>query len=113
MASGAGQASGADIRTILGAAGQSTEIVCIGKMGCWCHTVSHGLTVKERVRYVGFLLGHVAGEQAHAPEMAKMKARFAFLKTLLFDLREKADLFKIWVQPLVHLIAPGGRLCGS
>ena len=41
-----------------------------------------GLTVKERVRYLGVQVGHVNAEQAYAAPMAKMKARVAFLKTL-------------------------------
>ena len=37
--------------------------------------------------------------------MAKMTAQAAFLKTLLLELQEKAEIFKIWIQPVVQLTA--------
>ena len=60
-----------------------------------------GLAVKENVRYLGVLIGSVTAEQAYAAPMAKMKARAAFLKTLPLSLWERAEIFKIWVQPVV------------
>ena len=64
-----------------------------------------GLTVKDRVRYLGVQIGHVNAEQAYAAPMAKMKARAAFLKTLPLELQEKAETFQIWIQPVVQLTA--------
>ena len=64
-----------------------------------------GLTVKERVRYLGVQIGHVNAEQAYAAPMAKMKARAALLKTLPLDLQEKAKIFEMWIKPVVQLTA--------
>ena len=64
-----------------------------------------GLTVKDRVRYLGVQIGHVNAEQAYAVPMAKMKARAAFPKTLPLELQEKAEIFQIWIQPVVQQTA--------
>ena len=52
-------------------------------------------------------LGHVTSEHAYAPALAKMKARVMVLKTLPLDQLEKAQLYKIWVQPVINLTARG------
>ena len=57
------------------------------------------LPVKERVRHLGVQIGNA--EQAYAAPMAKMKARAAFVKTLPLDVQEKAEILKIWIQPVV------------
>ena len=62
-----------------------------------------GLTVKDKVRCLGVQIGHVNAEQAYAAPMAKMKARVAFLKTLPLEVQEKAEIFRIWIQPVVQL----------
>ena len=62
-----------------------------------------GLTVKDRVRYLGVQIGHVNAEHAYAAPMAKMKARAVFLKTLPLELQDKAKIFRIWIQPVVQL----------
>ena len=64
-----------------------------------------GVQVVPRQRYLGVQLGHVSSEQAYAPALAKMKARAMFLRTLPLDQMEKAELYKIWVQPVVTLTA--------
>ena len=52
-------------------------------------------------------LGHVTSEQAYTPALAKMKARAMVLKTFPLDQLEKAELYKIWVQPVINLTARG------
>ena len=64
-----------------------------------------GLEVRERVKYLGVLIGQVNAEQAYAGPMAKMKSRATFLKTLPLDLWERAEIYKVWVQPVVQLTA--------
>ena len=45
-------------------------------------------------------------EQAYdAPALAKMRAEAAFLKKLPRDMQEKAELFKMWIQPIAMLMA--------
>ena len=61
-----------------------------------------GLTVKDRVRYLGLQIRDVNAEQAYAALMAKMKARAAFLKTLPLEFQEKAEIFRIGIQPVVQ-----------
>ena len=64
-----------------------------------------GVQVVPRQRYLGIQLGHVTSAQAFAPALAKMKSRAAFLKSLPLDQMERAELYKVWIQPLVNLTA--------
>ena len=64
-----------------------------------------GLEVRERVKYLGVLIGQGNAEQAYAGPMAKMKSTATFLKTLPLDLWERAEIYKVWVHPVVQLTA--------
>ena len=63
------------------------------------------MQVVSRQRYLGVQLGHASSEQAFAPALAKIKAKVMVLKTLPLDQLEKAELYKVWIRPIINLPA--------
>ena len=54
-----------------------------------------GFAIRESVRYLGLLLGHLAPAQAYGPVVAKMMLRAHYIATVPLTLREKPDILKI------------------
>ena len=61
---------------------------------------SFGIEIKDRVKYLGILLGHVTSEEAYAPIMARASAKAHFMSHLQLTLDERVALFQEWVLPL-------------
>ena len=64
-----------------------------------------GFAVKESLRYLGALLGHLTPTQAYGPIVAKLMLHAHYVVTLPLTLREKAEILKIWIAPCCYLVA--------
>ena len=59
-----------------------------------------GVEIKQKVEYLGILLGHVTSEEAYASTIARATQRAHFMSHLDFTREERVALFQEWVLPL-------------
>ena len=59
-----------------------------------------GIQVKQKVQYVGVLVGRVSSEEAYAPLIARALHRAHYMRTLPLTHDECIALFLEWVLPL-------------
>ena len=64
-----------------------------------------GLTVVQKLKYLGIWLGHISAGQAYGPSLQAMYHRASYLRNLPLSLEEKAELLMIWIAPVVYLTA--------
>ena len=62
---------------------------------------SFGIGVKNSVKYLGVLIGHVSSEEAYAPIIARAMHQAQFMRSLLLTHEEHIALFQEWVLPLI------------
>ena len=61
---------------------------------------SFGIQVKQKVKYLGVLVGHVSSEEAYAPLIARALHRAHYMRTLPLSHEEHIALFQEWILPL-------------
>ena len=59
-----------------------------------------GVCVRQKVKYLGILLGHVSSDEAYAPVIARAAMRAAFMLSLPLTFTERTTLLQEWVLPL-------------
>ena len=67
-----------------------------------------GVIVRQKVKYLGIVLGHVSSDEAYAPVLARAAMRAAFMRSLPLMFTERNTLFREWVLP--HFSSPPMRI---
>ena len=68
---------------------------------------SFGIDIKQKVKYLGILLGHVTSEEAYVPVLARATLRAHFMSNVPLMQDERVALFQEWVLPLFIFPARG------